>query len=353
MPNDPDKKLKESEERYRALFTSSMIGIVVSRERKIVEANDHFLDLIGYTRDDFKAGAVDWPMISPPHYAELDEIKYEEVFQKGFTTPFEKEYFHKKRHLVPVLVGTALINTEPFMVVSFALDITEKKAEERRKDEFLGAVSHELKTPLAVQKMYLHLLSEEIQKAGMEDLVMYAREIDRQIDRLTFLVRQLLDLARIDAKQLPIQKKELSLNECVKRIVDEQHLITMRDIVFNKSSAAPVVIGDEDRLGQIFINLLTNAIKYSPKDKQIIVTVETDKKSASVSIEDFGIGISPDEQPKIFDRFFRTSAAEQSNAGMGIGLYISQSLMQEHGGKITVKSEKGKGSTFICTFPLK
>ena len=347
--------LGETRERYRALFESNMLGIATSDfDEKILEANDAFLDLVGYSRRDVQSGHLTWSAITPAKYQAIDKRKIRELLKHDTITPFEKEYIHKKGHLVPVLVGAAVINVQPPLGVCFALSISELKKLEKRKDEFIGTVSHELRTPLAVLKMQVSLMREELKADakpnGFESSI---EELDSQIDRLSALLTDLHTLARYTSDHEFFNTKIFDVQACVESVVADVSLIEKRKILLRKTKGEFLVNGNESHISRVFINIINNALRYSPEDSKVVVSIRGDTKKVRICVQDFGIGISKKYLKKIFERNYRVDHSSQNDSqASGIGLYVSREIIKHHRGSITVVSKEGKGSTFCCSLPL-
>lgn len=231
-------------------------------------------------------------------------------------------------------------------------DITEIRASENRKDDFLSVSSHELKTPLTTIKGYnqtvLRLLPADINPK----IPMMVNKSGKQIDRLQNIITSLLEMSRIQSGNLVLDADSIDLNILVKEMLEEMqqghpgHTITFEGQINKK------VIGDESQIAQVLQNLITNAIKYSPDAKEIKVLLSEVSDFVKISIMDFGFGISQEDQKMIFDRFFRVSNVQKHFPGMGIGLYICAQIIKQHGGKLWVDSEPGKGATFSFTLPI-
>lgn len=233
-----------------------------------------------------------------------------------------------------------------------ARDITEQIVMEKRRDEFISTASHELKTPITSQKAFGELLEQLIDKNGDTKYKLYIQKINQQTDKLTRLIEDLLELSRVQAGRLIIKFKKFRFDDLVDEIVDNTQMTTKHRII-KKGQTNTVIKGDRERLGQVFTNLLANAIKYSPKADKVIITSEVKDGAIQVSIQDFGIGIQQNYHQKIFERFFRvTGDDEKTYPGMGIGLHVSQEIVKNHNGKMWIDSEKGKGSIFYFTLPL-
>ena len=239
-------------------------------------------------------------------------------------------------------------------------DIHEMKIHEQRKDDFIRMASHELKTPVTSIKGYVQLLLSMFREAdghrqqiSPQALQTSLTTIDKQIIKLNRLMSELLDLSRIDSDKLDLNMQDFDLNELVTETVKDIQQTTKHEIII-KRNADCKVLGDKDRVSQVLLNLLTNAIKYSPKTNSIEVDIyQPARNSVSVSVADHGIGIDKKDQEKIFERFYRVEGkTEQTYPGFGIGLFIANQIITRHHGTISVESEKSKGSTFTFTLPV-
>jgi len=177
--------------------------------------------------------------------------------------------------------------------------------------------------------------------------------LDKQIVKLNRLMSELLDLSKIDSDKLELNMQNFDLNNLVAETVAEVQQTTKHHIAI-QNGAACKVFGDRDRIGQAVLNLLANAIKYSPKTNSIEVNIfQPAKNYVAVSVSDHGIGIAEEHQQKVFERFYRVEGkSEQTYPGFGIGLFIASQIIQRHHGTVNVKSEKNKGSTFTFTLPV-
>ena len=255
-------------------------------------------------------------------------------------------------------------------IIGTVLDITEniKQLEELKKlnesdklkSDFIKMASHELKTPVTSIKGYVQLLLTAINKdedeKALSPLLIKSSliSIDKQTTRLTRLMSELLDLSKIETGKLELNKELFNLNELV--------IETVQDILYTNSKHTINIFhdfgcdiyGDKDRMGQVLINFLTNAIKYSPYSDKIEIWIKPSTKNyVSVSVKDYGIGIDKEDREKIFERFYRAQGKEeQTFPGFGIGLFIAKEIIQRHEGTIHLESEKGKGSVFTFTLPI-
>lgn len=238
----------------------------------------------------------------------------------------------------------------------------------RRMDEFLSVASHELRTPLTVIKANIQLLTRRIGQAShmtasaaslMADLRLTPEFLDRtqrQVERLDRLVGDLLDISRIEAGRLTLRAERCDLRAVVSEAVAEQRSTWAdRTITLNLPNAAVAVEADVDRIGQVVTNYLTNALKYSQGDQRVVVTMALGEDDVRVAVRDYGPGLTEEQCEQLWERFSRISGIDvQSGSfvGLGLGLYISRTIVERHGGRVGVESEAGEGSTFWFTLPL-
>jgi signal transduction histidine kinase len=224
---------------------------------------------------------------------------------------------------------------------------------EQRKDEFISMASHELKTPVTSLKGFTHILQRRLAKQGDEQVLHFIARMDAQLDKLTKLISDLLDVSRMQTGKLTFQEEPFDLTLLVQESVENLQAGTQTHQLLFERTGSALVYGDKDRLGQVLINLFTNAIKYSPAADKVLVRVSTDQDTATVSVQDFGIGIAESHHEYIFERFYQVSdPMEKTYPGLGIGLFISNEIVIRHHGRLWVESIKGQGSTFSFTLPL-
>ena len=224
---------------------------------------------------------------------------------------------------------------------------------EDQKDEFIGFVAHELKNPLAALKGFTSLLTMYARKNKDEKAFMYGQKINDQAGKILELTNDLLDITKIQAGKLTYTDSTFKLKDIVKEAIFHQQMLLKGRFIEFHGTSRHLLFADKYRIGQVITNLLTNALKYSPDTKNIRVSLKDTVKSVIVSVKDSGIGISPKDQTKIFDRFYRTGGAQRSRTdGLGLGLYISSQIVNRHNGKLWVKSKQGKGTTFYLELPL-
>ena len=222
-----------------------------------------------------------------------------------------------------------------------------------RRDEFFSIASHELKTPVTSLKAYTQLLLMDAKGEEDSQQKNMLERMDLQINKLTALINDLLDTSKIENGHLVYNKERFLLKDLVTEIIEDVTVTSLdHEIVFNSNSTAHI-FGDRDRIGQVVSNFLTNAIKYASECKKIIVSLKEEDHKVICSVKDFGKGIIPEEQDKIFERFYRISGHNLNTfPGLGLGLFICKEIIEKHDGKIGLQSEKGKGSTFYFELPV-
>jgi PAS domain S-box-containing protein len=241
----------------------------------------------------------------------------------------------------------------PKLYVLITQDISRTRAIEQRREEYIGIASHELKNPITTLSLFSELLAKRLQLDRDKENLHMLRDIQAQAARLVALVDDLLIVGKLEGDKLELHQQPFNPNVFVKKIVQDFRNSSASHRIIFKGKASREVHADKDRITQVLINLITNAIKYSPRATKVLVSVEYHNKKCVISVQDFGQGISKQDQREIFTRFFRTGYAETSNiAGSGLGLYISKGIMKSHHQRLWVESIMGKGSTFFFTLSL-
>lgn len=232
-------------------------------------------------------------------------------------------------------------------------DITDRKMMEKFKDEFIGVASHELKTPATSIQAYSQILYNELMEINDSRSAQLVTKLNRQVSRLTHLTKDLLDITKINQGQIPLDMGYFNMDELIDEVIEEVRPTTYIQINVVERQPVPTIWGDRGRIGQAFINLLSNAIKYSGGATEIEIHMTVSEDMLHFSVRDFGIGMATETLQRVFDRFYRSDdPSSHQMPGLGLGLYIASGIIRRHNGTITVKSEKGKGSTFTVMLPL-
>ncbi len=349
--NERTRALTISEQRFNALYGSSLLGVLVGHiNGTMIDANDTFLQMINYTRDDIPNLGL--RNITPKEYWERDEKAVRAVLNEKRTYTYEKEYLRKDGTHIPVLVGRAALDHERGQYITFILDITARKQIEKQKDEFISIAGHELRTPLTAIKGYIQILRRYLEKREDRKGTELATKADSYIERLNELIKDLLDVSRIQAGKLMYSFSRFNYVELVKETVETAQLSAPNYTIICEECDVMEVYGDRTRLEQVLMNLLNNAVKYTPNpaDRIRVIVKKTDTEIIT-SIYDHGIGVPVDQTEKIFERFYRAKSASRV-AGLGIGLYVSKQIVERHKGRMWVENNEEGGSIFSFALPL-
>lgn len=243
-------------------------------------------------------------------------------------------------------------NGEIIFWVGTATDIEDQKQEMERKDEFIGVASHELKTPLTSLKGYIQLISGYNKEHVPPVVKQYIEKAGVAVNKLQRLVNDLLDVSKIHAGRLEYAIEEVNLRDLVLTSLENaEHMYPQHE--FENQATAPFkIIGNAERLEQVVMNFINNAVKYSQVNKKIIIKTEINESVVRLSVTDFGIGLSAGQIERIFERFYRVEDQKFMASGLGMGLYISTEIINNHNGKIGVESELAKGATFYFELPI-
>jgi signal transduction histidine kinase len=246
------------------------------------------------------------------------------------------------------------VSGRPLRFIGSVLDITEQKTDELRKNDFIGMVSHELKTPLTSLKGYIQILNHKA-KINTDNFAINAlSKADIQIGKMSQLINGFLNVSRLEAGKISIDLKTVDLREIIEEAEEELKMVSTTHLISIIASEQIMVQADRDKIGSVISNLLGNAIKYSPLGSRIEISCDTQDRFARVKVKDEGPGIKTQDRERLFERFYRVGGAESHTVpGFGIGLYLSAEIIARHNGEIGVISEPGEGSTFYFLLPLK
>jgi len=231
-------------------------------------------------------------------------------------------------------------------------EIEFRKQAERKKDEFISIASHELKTPLTSVKGYMQLLDRNLDKGDIQTVKRHLEKAQIQLEKLNDLIADLLDISKIESGKLKFNKRFFDINKMLDGVIEIIHQSNPEFKIVKKGSLSKEIYADEARIEQVVINFLTNAIKYSPGTNEVHINLEGLGEHIYLGVRDFGIGIAPEMQKHVFDKFYRVEETAIHFQGLGIGLYISAEIIRRHSGEIGVKSQSGEGSEFYFKLPV-
>lgn len=353
------KQLQESEKRYRLLADSIPQIVWTSNENGTLNYwNAAAFSYSGLTLEQF-LDDNGWLDIVHPEDREENVRLWNEIIDHKTSFNFEHRFRRSDgtyRWFLSRAVPLFDENNKVQQWIGTSTDIDDMKQQEQIKNDFIKIANHELKTPITTIKGYVQLLTRTHGNSEDKFLAKTLGTLDKQVNKLTNLIGDLLDISRSESGSLPMKKEDFSINQLVSESVKdmitttESHIINFKD----ETSGNLKVHADKDRISQVLINLINNAIKYSPNSKMVNVAMFEQVGEVVISVQDFGIGIDEEEQNRIFDRFYRVSGKdERTFPGFGIGLFIVTQILEKHDGKIWVKSKKEEGSTFYMSLPIK
>ena len=313
---------------HKEIDTEVFSNVIHPDDRTIVQ------DKISEALGDVKSGQFDAEYRTIPINGKIRWLK-----GKG------RAYFNEKGEAIR-FIGTLLDITFQKLIDEATRELLNKK------DEFISIASHELKTPVTSLKAALQIMERASLKGdSIKTVDTFIQKAIKQVDKLTELIKDLLDVTKIQSGKLVLRKTDFVLDELLKECVEEIQNDSTKHKITIEGYRNMEVHADRNRLEQVVINLISNAIKYSPDADKVVVSIEKVDEGVKVSVKDFGIGISADKLPMIFDRFYRVDEDSQRYAGLGLGLYISAEIIRQHNGHIDIESTVGKGSSFWFTIP--
>lgn len=348
--------LKESEEYLSSIVETIRESLIVmDRNYNVLSANSHFLNTFKVSinetkgRQLYELGNGQW------NIPELKKMMEDILPTNNPVLDYEveHEFPHIGRKLM--LLNAHRIELEGKFKDRILLaieDITERRAIEQRKDDFLSIASHELKTPLTTVVGYMQMMPRLIPENAGDKLRSVVDKAGIYVERLNQLLTELLDMSKIQTGNIELHKELFDFDKMVAEAVEGLRTATPGSRILCKGETGVQYFGDESHLTQVMTNLISNAIKYSPNAKEVEIYVTTVSDFIKVSVKDYGMGIKEDEQKKIFERFYRVGSIQKEFPGMGIGLYICDQIIKNHGGLVWVESELGKGSVFNFTLPV-
>jgi PAS domain S-box-containing protein len=362
-----EQQLQHNERKLRSLVESNILGMaVVDLDGRIYDINDWCVQLLGYRREELLSASFNWSQLVPPENHEALELALTTILSTGTLPPTEGEYLRKDGSRVPVLTAATLLERERRLMLGVILDMSEQKAAERRKQDFLSMVSHELRTPLQsimgfveLALLYRELLPSPLAPEAEEligKIEMVLKRAMGQVNIEARLVEELLDVSRLETQTLGLALQRCNLTTIVQEAVaDQQQAAVTRhlELALPSEEKVPVMV-DPGRIGQVLTNYLANALRYSPVEQGVQVRLEVEGPMARVSVVDQGPGLMPEQQQQIWERFYQAGPTGYRGVegGLGLGLHISRSIIERHGGRVGVESRLGHGSTFWFTLPL-
>ncbi len=330
--------------------------VVLDAKLRVLTANRSFYKIFHENKKDtehrliYKLGNGQW------NNPKLRYLLTNILQQKSFFQDYELEHeFPVIGKRVVLLNGRKIVqknHNEPMILLAIE-DITEKKQIERQKDDFISIASHELKTPVTSMKMYAQILKKHPLLTNDKNASSMLSQMNVQMNRLTELVASFMNVYKLGTGKLRLHKKHFELAKLIAEVVANFQYTIPSHTVEQKGILKSNVFADNARINQVLVNLISNAIKYSPDADKVTVNLTKTNREVTVSIQDFGMGIPKSEQSRIYERFFRAKGKKEGKIpGLGLGLFISTEIIKQHGGKLWMDSTEGTGSTFYFTLPV-
>jgi len=258
-------------------------------------------------------------------------------------------HFWARSFITPVRQG----KKGPMQYVLITQDITKARAIEQKKEDYISIASHELRSPIQTLSLYSELLGHRLSLDTDKENLQTLRDMQGQTARLVALIDDLLLVSKVEGDGMELSREKFDPFLVLRKILADYKDFSSAHKIILQGHKGRLVRADKNRIAQVFINLLTNAVKYSPHADKIVVRVTRKNGKCVVSVQDFGSSISAEDQRQIFTRFYRAKSAGAANvSGVGLGLYISKEIIKRHRERLWVKSVIGKGTTFSFTLPL-
>jgi|GEM_PF-6145862 len=346
------------ESRFRFLFESNLIGTLVADTERILDANDAFLKIVGYSRADLIAGKLRWHDMTPREYDHLDEMGVRLLMETGTCDPFRKEYLRKDGSRVPILIGAAILQRDPVQWACFVIDVSEQQRREAaiRMTEKIAAaarlgssLAHEINNPLAILTNALYLL--RMQQEASSDSGKLLQGAEEALIRVNSITKQLLSLYKEDASPTVVRADQAidSVIASLSQLSDERHASIIRTFETNAE-----LIASETELQVLFANVIRNALERLPRGGRIAIHLSgrrdwrTASEGVRVVVADNGPGIPPDVLRKLFEPFVST----KPERGAGLGLWTVRAIAEKYRGNVRIRTclVPGRTGTAVSVF---
>jgi PAS domain S-box-containing protein len=355
-------KLNRSREYVHNILEGISNGIIaVDTADRITHVNKNATAMLGLPSADIIG--LTYKKALPPDLAKMIDGGMKKTAKSGcaFETQFEHEvvgdapiplamFFspfvgHEGRH-----IGTIIVLRD----MSASQELKRLRELDTMKSEFVSNVSHELRSPLTGIKSYVEALLEQVDPADYQTQREFLTVVDRETDRLTALINDLLDISRIESGRFEIELRAVALSDIVRAVLrDLESRTAKHEVAVDIPADLPNLWADMDKMIQLFLNLLDNAVKFSPAGGEIVIKARGEGKMIKCDISDQGLGMAKKEIPHIFEKFYRVDNSDTYEIqGTGLGLPIVKHIVESHQGEISVKSKLGKGSVFTVLLPF-
>ncbi len=290
-----------------------------------------------------------------PWHAEMHEREIDSIIATKKPVRGEVSFPHAilgKRVYDYILIPVLNEHGEVEAVAGTTRDVTERYQDDQRKNDFIGMVSHELKTPLTSLSAILQVADAKLKNSEDHFLATAMKKANTQVKRMSAMINGFLNVSRLESGKITIDKSRFNIEELIREVIEETKLSSIGHYIDLDKCVAVEIDADRDKINSVISNLISNAVKYSARDTVVKVSCILGKNEVIVSVGDEGVGINPADAEKIFDRYYRVESSNTHHiSGFGIGLYLSAEIVKRHDGRIWVESEPGKGSIFYFSLP--
>lgn len=349
-----DQRYHESQIRFRTIFEASRLGNkIVNADLKILQVNKAIVDLLGFESKEELIGKFILDFAPPDCHKDWKFLQ--QKLWRGASPSFSLETcLHRKDGAIIWCQVTSILFQDNGETLGYTIieDITERYNLRMQREEFISVASHELKTPITSLHATAQLMNRIVNKETTitDKLRQLCSDSERHTIKLNHLVGDLLNTTKIEKGQLTLNKNTFMVADVIDGCCS--HIMLKLDYHIRYTGDHSItVVADQNKIDQVIVNLVNNAVKYAAESKEIVINVEHINNFTKVSVIDKGPGIPPDNVDKLFDRYYRVDKDNRQISGLGLGLYISSEIIKRHGGKMGVESKLGFGSTFWFTLP--
>jgi len=350
------QKIEQAEEDLRMAIESGELAVWhLDNQQDNLKTSLRFNEMFGFAQNE-KITFTRILELILPEYRQIVREKIAATFSAGANFSAEYPFTHavsgQQRWVRSV--GKRVMDDRGNYITGVMADITEQKMDEIRKNDFIGMVSHELKTPLTSLTLGLQILERSLHDDVEPFAATTLNKAGLQVKKMNGLINGFLNISRLESSKLEIVKEEFDLIQLINETIEESITTAAINNIHFEDKGMILVHADKDKISSVISNFLSNAIKYSSAENSIDVHCWTEEFKAFVAVKDKGLGIKPEDLEKIFERYYRVEDhAKKFISGFGIGLYLCSEIIQMHKGNISVESQPGVGSTFCFSIPLK